>query len=38
MQIYNKLLDELTAQAKVTPRLRQSYDIRAMPEDNSRVC
>lgn len=35
MIINNKILDELTAQAKASPRLRQSYDLRNTPEDNS---
>ena len=35
MIIDNKILDELTAQAKASPRLRQSYDLRNTPEDNS---
>lgn len=35
MIIDNKLLDELTAQAKASPRLRQSFDLRNTPEDNS---
>ena len=29
------LLDTLSAQAKVNPRLRQAYDLRNTPEDNS---
>lgn len=29
------LFDELTAQAKVSPRLRYLYDLRNSPEDNS---
>lgn len=29
------LLDDLTVQAKASPRLRQSYDLRNTPEDNS---
>lgn len=29
------LLDDLTAQAKASPRLRQSFDLRNTPEDNS---
>ena len=28
-------MDELSAQAKANPRLRQSYDLRTTPEDNS---
>lgn len=35
MIIDKKLLDELSAQAKANPRLRQSYDLRTTPEDNS---
>ena len=35
MIIDDKILDELTAQAKASPRLRQSYDLRNTPEDNS---
>lgn len=35
MIIDTKLLDELTAQAKANPRLRQAYDLRTSPEDNS---
>lgn len=33
--IDNELLDNLTAQAKENPRLRQAYDLRTSPEDNS---
>ena len=33
--IDQKLLDDLSAQAKASPRLRQSYDLRNTPEDNS---
>ncbi len=33
--IDNDLLDRLTAQAKENPRLRQAYDLRTSPEDNS---
>lgn len=33
--IDNELLDRLTAQAKENPRLRQAYDLRTSPEDNS---
>ena len=29
------LLDNLTAQAKANPRLRQAYDLRTSPDDNS---
>ena len=29
------MLDELTAQAKANPRLRQAYDLRTTPDDNS---
>lgn len=35
MVIDNKILDELSAQAKVNPRLRQSMDLRNSPEDLS---
>lgn len=35
MIITQQLLDELTAQAKENPRLRQSYDLRNTPEDDS---
>ena len=35
MIIDEKVLDELTAQAKANPRLRQSLDLRNSPEDNS---
>lgn len=35
MIIDNKLLDELTEQAKASPRLRQSFDLRNTPEDGS---
>lgn len=35
MVIDKQLLDELSAQAKAGPRLRQSYDLRNTPEDNS---
>jgi len=35
MIIDKKLLDELSAQAKVSPRLRQAFDLRNTPEDNS---
>lgn len=35
MIIDNKLLDTLSAQAKANPRLRQNYDLRTSPEDNS---
>lgn len=35
MIIDNKLLDELTAQAKASPRLRCNLDLRNTPEDNS---
>ena len=30
-----KLLDDLSAQAKANPRLRQSYDLRTTPEEKS---
>lgn len=35
MVIDNKILDELTAQAKTSPRLRQAMDLRNSPEDLS---
>lgn len=35
MKINKELLDNLTAQAKANPRLRQSFDLRATAEDNS---
>lgn len=35
MKIDSALLDSLTAQAKANPRLRQAYDLRTTPEDNS---
>ncbi len=35
MLINQNLLDELTAQAKVSPRLRTAYDLRTTPSDNS---
>ena len=35
MEINKKLLDNLTAQAKASPRLRMHYDLRNTPEDNS---
>ena len=35
MIIDKKLLDVLSAQAKSNPRLRQSFDLRNTPEDNS---
>lgn len=35
MVISRKLLDFQTAQAKDSPRLRQSYDLRTSPNDNS---
>lgn len=35
MIIDQKLLDELSAQAKANPRLRQAYDLRTTPEDDS---
>ena len=35
MIIDQKLLDELSAQAKANPRLRQNYDLRTSPTDNS---
>lgn len=35
MIIDNNFLDELSAQAKASPRLRQAYDLRNTPEDGS---
>lgn len=35
MFFITELLDNLTAQAKENPRLRQSYDLRTTPEDGS---
>lgn len=35
MIIDQKLLDDLSAQAKANPRLRQAYDLRNTPEDKS---
>lgn len=35
MIIDQKLMDELSAQAKANPRLRQSYDLRTTPNDGS---
>lgn len=35
MIIDQKLMDDLSAQAKANPRLRQSYDLRTTPEDKS---
>ena len=35
MQITQSLLDSLSSQAKSSPRLRQNYDLRTTPEDNS---
>lgn len=35
MIIDNQLLDDLTVQAKLSPRLRMAYDLRNTPEDNS---
>lgn len=35
MIIDSKILDDLTAQAKASPRLRMAYDLRNTPEDNS---
>lgn len=35
MIIDQKLLDELTAQAKANPRLRQAYDLRTTSDDKS---
>ena len=35
MVIDNKLLDEVSEQAKESPRLRQAFDLRNSPEDKS---
>ncbi len=35
MKINNQLLSTLSSQAKASPRLRQPYDLRNTPEDNS---
>lgn len=35
MVIDQKILDELTAKAKASPRLRMAYDLRTTPEENS---
>ena len=35
MKIDSTLFDILSAQAKANPRLRQAYDLRTTPEDNS---
>ena len=35
MLITQQLLDELTAKAKASPRLRTAYDLRTTPNDNS---
>lgn len=35
MKIDKVFLDNLTAQAEANPRLRQSYDMRTTPDDNS---
>lgn len=35
MVIDNRILDELSAQAKANPRLRQNMDLRNSPEDGS---
>ena len=35
MLITQQLLDELTAKAKASPRLRAAYDLRTTPDDNS---
>lgn len=35
MIIDQKLMDDLSAQAKANPRLRQAYDLRTTSEDNS---
>ena len=35
MKITEEILDELTEQAKASPRLRMNYDLRNSPEDQS---
>ena len=35
MLLNKEFLDTLTAQAKASPRLRQNYDLRNTPDDNS---
>ena len=35
MVIDNKILDDLSAQAKASPRLRMNYDLRNSAEDKS---
>ena len=35
MIVDKKLMDDLSAQAKANPRLRQAYDLRTTPEDQS---
>ena len=35
MILNKKLMDDLSAQAKVNPRLRQAFDLRTTPEDQS---
>ena len=35
MKITQALLDNLTTQAKASPRLRMNYDLRNSPEDQS---
>lgn len=35
MKIDNQLLDTLSAQAKANPRLRQAFDLRTTPDDQS---
>lgn len=35
MVIDSALLNQLSSQAKASPRLRQAYDLRTTPEDNS---
>lgn len=35
MVIDKKLLDDISSQAKASPRMRQAYDLRNTPEDNS---
>ena len=35
MKIDNQLLDTLSARAKANPRLRQAFDLRTTPEDQS---
>lgn len=35
MKRNSDILDDLTSQAKANPRLRQAYDLRTSPDDNS---